>query len=109
MKSENGSECCIDHQQTVSVMPEEGEEMPKPSASEVELIEAIEDVNAETTIPEMDSLVLQVGTRIRNKVPIPPSKSIYQRWEWVLFEIHRSLKSEIKDLKKEIRNIRSGQ
>ena len=73
--------------------------MPGPSLPDEKLIEAVEAVNSRTPSKKVEGLVLQIGTRIRNRVPVPPSESNYDKWEWVWFEIYRNLKKEISDLR----------
>ena len=64
--------------------------MPRQGLSDYDLIQACESVTEHTPLKKIESLVLQCGTRIRNKVPVPAHPSNYARWEWVIFEMFRN-------------------
>lgn len=68
--------------------------MRKRKLSNEQLIAAVERVSKETTLKEIESLILQLCTRIKNSDPLPPSafQAGYRGWEHVLFEIFRNLR-----------------
>lgn len=62
--------------------------------SDKQLIEAVEKVSPDTTLKEIESLILQICTRIKNDETLPPIalQSGYTIWAHVLFEIPRNLR-----------------
>ena len=62
--------------------------------SNEQLINAVEKISPDTKLKEVESLILQICTRIKNADPLPPSglKSGYRGWEPVLLEIYRNFR-----------------
>lgn len=60
--------------------------------SDADLIKAVEAVTSTTSDREVESLGLQVCTRIRNSDPLPTTTSGYKTWDHVILEILGNVK-----------------